>query len=354
MKNKKLKKIVSGTAGAALLLSGYAQPADQTVQTASKQSETAMTQDGTTMVQEGYTIRSAVDGTESYTPVAYVQGRFSFDQEQLTPADEAFNLFGTVLTGICAKPAFALENDRCDFYINVGGRIQKAYSVSLKNMADKEETKTMLCSCATGAASANVRATGILISDILQLAETIDDVNAVTFLSADGYGQTLPLSYVLEKEAMIVYRIGGESLPSGTQLYIPETVAKYFTRNVVDIELTREEVLPEVESRDESLRAEVTIRNAAEDCTFGLDEAIVFEGYADDLGDPIAAVEFSMDGGETWTSCETPDATPERWVYWHFEYQPEAAGTYQLLVRARTQGGHVSPLAASLRFAVAE
>jgi len=41
------------------------------------------------------------------------------------------------------------------------------------------------------------------------------------------------------------------------------------------------------------------------------------------------------------------------WVYWHFDYVPENAGTYKLDVRARTEDGTVSPpLASSVGFTV--
>ena len=133
---------------------------------------------------------------------------------------------------------------------------------------------------------------------------------------------------------------------------MPETVAKYFTRDVVDIELTAEAEAPEVEQRDEALRAEVAIMNTVESKTLKAGETVTFEGYADDCGDAIAAVEFSLDGGETWTSYETANATAEKWVYWHFSYTPETSGAYQRSVCARTTGGNVSPLAANVEFSV--
>jgi len=354
MKKENLTKLITGATGAVVILSGCARPAMQPAQTAETPTQAAVAAEELSS-EKMPCVMTAMEGKQaSFTAVKNVQGSFSFDQEQLTPSDEAFNLFGTVLTGMCAKPAFALENDRTDFYINVGGQIKKSYSVSLRSMQEKEQTRTMLCACATGSASANVRATGVPVSDILQLAEDAEEVNAVSFISSDGYGQTLPLSYVLEKKAMVVYRVNGQRVPSGTQLYIPETVAKYFTRDVVDIQLTKEEMLPEVEKREEDLQAEVSICNYADGCAFKRDQVITFEGYADDLGDPIAAVEFSLDGGESWTAYQTEGATADRWVYWHFDYQPEKAGTYQLSVRARTQSGQVSRLAANLLFTVEE
>ena len=324
---KDMKRILSGAAGAAMLASGVAQ---------------------TAMAETGYEV-SMNEASVEYDKVANVQGAFTFDQDVLTPPDEVFNLFGTAVTGVCAKPDFAIGTDKADYYINVGGKITKAYTVDLREKPAK--TSTMLCSCATAAATVNAKITGVRLADVLELAEMSADVNTITVRGSDGYGTKLPLRYALENDAMLVYQVGGKDIPTGTQLWVPRTVAKYFTRDVVDIELTAEAETPEVAQRDEALRAEIAIMNTVKKA-FTLGSEVTFEGYADDLGDAIAAVEFSLDGGETWTSYETANATSEKWVYWHFAYVPETAGTYQLSVRARTVGGSVSPLAANVVFEV--
>ena len=265
-----------------------------------------------------------------------------------------FNLFGTVLTGACAAPSFMTETSIETHYINVGGKIKKAYTVNLADLSGKEESKVMSCFCATAPAYANARITGVKLEDVLSLAELSEDVNTVTVRGADGYGLSLPLQYALDHKAMFVYKLNGENLPCGTQFWVPETVAKYFTRNVVDIELTAEAELPAVEQRDESLRAEVAILNKMAKDTFAPGDMLTFEGYADDCGSAVTSVEFSLDGGETWTAFDTDGATAERWVYWNFTMQAPEAGDYQLSVRARTENGTVSPLTAKLDFTVAQ
>lgn len=333
---KKQQRILTGLAGATMILSSAAAQADEAVFQSNAPAYTAA---------EGETV--------SYRRVANVQGGFRFDQNCLPPTDDVFSLFGTVLTGACAKPAFAFENQQAeDHYINVGGKIRKAYSINLKDA--KETEQVSLCACATGSVTANVKITGVLLSDVLTLADMDADVNTLKIIGSDGYGTKAPLSYALEKKAMIVYRINDETIPSGTQFWLPATVAKYFTRDVVDVELLAEKETPEIEQRADELRAEVAIMNYADDAAFHVGEEITFEGYADDCGDPIAAVDFSLDGGETWTTYETAGATAERWVYWNFSYAPQEAGTYQLSVRARTESGRVSKLAANLVFEVAQ
>ena len=219
---KKQQRILTGLAGATMILSSAAAQADEAVFQSNAPAYTAA---------EGETV--------SYRRVANVQGGFRFDQNCLPPMDDVFSLVGTVLTGACAKPAFAFENQQAeDHYINVGGKIRKAYSINLKDA--KETEQVSLCACATGPATANVKITGVLLSDVLTLADMDADVNTLKIIGSDGYGTKVPLSYALEKKAMIVYRINDETIPSGTQFWLPATVAKYFTRDVVDVELLAE------------------------------------------------------------------------------------------------------------------
>ena len=98
-----------------------------------------------------------------------------------------------------------------------------------------------------------------------------------------------------EHDAMLVYQVNGQELASATdgssmQLWMPETVARYFTRNITDIELTREDAEPDVQQVDPCYRNKINIMNYADGCTFVAGDEITFEGVADDLGSPIEAI----------------------------------------------------------------
>lgn len=325
--NKKMKRVLSGASTAALLTSAAAQVVAEEV---------------------NFDVTAEQAQAAEYSKVANVAGKFEFDQNVVTPADEVFSLFGSVVTGLCAKPDFAIGEG--DSLVNIGGDFIEGYTVDIKEKA--AQVKTLLCSCATAAATANAQITGVLLKDVLELAKLDERVNTIAVKGTDGYTAKLPLKYALDKEAMFVYQVGGKDIPSGKQFWVPETVAKYFTRNAVEIELTAEAEVPVVEEREDAYRAEVAIMNTVEGREFAIGETITFEGYSDDCGDAIAAIEFSLDGGETWTTYETANATADKWVYWHFSYAPETAGTYQLTVRAKTVSGNVSPLAANVVFNV--
>ena len=329
--NKKMKKAVSLFTSAAALASTTAAVAD---------------------VEVSYEAREA----EAFDAIANVKGDFAFDQAVVTPADDGFSLFGTVATSICAKPGFALGNISTeDHYVNVGGKVQKAHSFSIEDLKQMaKESNHIVCSCGSGNAAAQIEVTGIPVSLLVEMADIDVDVNTITVKSADGYGIAMPLSYVLEHEALLVYQINGQDIPAeegSLQLFMPATVAKYFTRQVTDIELTAEAEAPAVQEMPTERRAKVGVMNRVEG-EFSVGDRIVFEGYADDNGKAITAVEFSMDNGATWTTCETKGATADRWVYWYFGYDCETAGSYKLDVRAIAEDGTVSPMAASVAFTV--
>ena len=166
---------------------------------------------------------------------------------------------------------------------------------------------------------------------MLSMTDIAPEVNTITFKDKDGYGLPMPLSYVLEKEALLVYQIDEQKLSEGErlQVWMPDTVAKYFTRAVTDIELSVSDEVPEVQGPDDEYRAKVNILSTV-DGGFKVGDMVFFEGYADDCGVKVASVEFSMDGGETWTSFDASSSNAEDWVYWHFDYVAETAGTFKL------------------------
>ena len=67
-----------------------------------------------------------------------VQGTFAFTQDEITPSDDLFNIFGATVESMCSKPtvASAQDNGVASYYVNVGGDIKKAYTVNIAEMED--------------------------------------------------------------------------------------------------------------------------------------------------------------------------------------------------------------------------
>ena len=87
-----------------------------------------MAQPATAIAEEAPAAAASLDSRkeESFATIKNVQGKFSFRQDEVTPADDIFNLFGTVATAACAKPGFAMDQvAQEEYYVNVSGTIKK-------------------------------------------------------------------------------------------------------------------------------------------------------------------------------------------------------------------------------------
>ena len=81
---------------------------------------------------------------------------------------------------------------------------------------------------------------------------------------------------------------------------------------------------------------------------------ITLNGYAQDFGPGVACVQFSCDGGETWTSYPVEHADNDANVNWHFVFTPPVPGSYELLVRSARADGTTTPEPAHVFLAVDE
>lgn len=359
MMKTRSKQLLGSAAGAVLLASGAVAYGPGFAETASAEAEPAQTA-GAVHEENGYVVDARWHAEDAdYVRIPNVEGSFAFDQEGITPSDELFNVFGTAVLSMCSKPAIEITPDAegvANHYVNVGGAMEKSFSVNLADMADQSAETLVGCSCMTGSPFGQAMVVGVPLEAVVGMADLEDGVNTVTAYGADGYGEPLPLQYALDKNALLVYEVNGEQLTStygsSAQFWIPETVAHYFTRNVMNIELTREAEAPEVQGVDPTYRNKIKILNGSDGCEFKAGDEISFEGVADDVGSPIAAIEFTLDGGAIWTSYEVEGASADKWVNWSLTTTFDEAGDYRLQVRAKTADGVVSPISAELAFSV--
>ena len=102
----------------------------------------------------------------------------------------------------------------------------------------------------------NADVSGVSLAALIERARPAANANTVTLTSADGYTMSLPLDYVMQRRAIIASAINGEDLGAsvgGTnQVWLDGTAAKYFTRNVVSIEVTAEAVAPAIPGSEDA------------------------------------------------------------------------------------------------------
>lgn len=211
-------------------------------------------------------------GANWATPIVQeqtVEGAFSFSQATVTPIEKIRAVFQKAVVALCGADDELTVANAADWSITVGGDVQAGYSATLGELAqDDENTTIMGCACvsngAGGPAAINAQVTGIPLAGIIKAAQPNADANTVTFVSEDGYNVSLPLDYVLARHSVISYEINGETLSSsmgGTnQLWIDSAAAKYFTRNIVEIRVTHEDVVPAAPGSEQAVDGEYVNR----------------------------------------------------------------------------------------------
>jgi DMSO/TMAO reductase YedYZ molybdopterin-dependent catalytic subunit len=75
-------------------------------------------------------------------------------------------------------------------------------------------------------------------------------------------------------------------------------------------------------------------------------EPCLLQGRAWSGQAPVAGVEVSVDGGETWDEAKLDDdvGSPWAWRPWRYHWTPAGPGGYVLCCRARDEAGSVQPL----------
>ena len=207
----------------------------------------------------------------------------------------------------------------------------------------------MACSCATGSPFGQAAVLGVPLAPIGgdgrfgRRREHRDGLRRRT-----ASASLCRCSYALEKNALLVYQVNGEELKAATG-GIQQPVdardrgallhAKH-RKHRADAARTRS---PTCSWSTRATATRSTSRTTRTDCVFKAGDEITFEGVADDLGSPIAAIEFSFDNGRTWTPCDTDGATADKWVNWQFTTSFEEGGDYRMTVRAKNCRRHGSP-----------
>lgn len=72
-------------------------------------------------------------------------------------------------------------------------------------------------------------------------------------------------------------------------------------------------------------------------------QVLHLRGTAYDFGHRIAAIQFSLDEGDHWTTHPTEDTSDYQNLTWTFDFTPPRAGSYRMHVRSVNECGEVSP-----------
>ena len=212
--------------------------------------------------------------------------------------------------------------------------------------------------------------TGVSLRDVLTMAGIRDDAVCVMLVGLDtdapegGFRRVMPVEKALHPDTILAYELNGEALPKdhGFPLraiapgWVGATNIKWLGRIVVSREQlwtrnnTTHYVLigtnyePEGEARGE-IAEEQNIKSALAlpwpaELSPGVQR---LHGYAHSPGGPIERVEWSADGGASWSEADVLGPQVDySWAKFEFEWDA-APGEHTIMTRATDASGETQP-----------
>lgn len=193
-----------------------------------------------------------------------VNGQFAFTQSAVTENQDLKRFVSEASKYLCnASTMMANEGAEVeDWAINVRGAVENPTSMSLADFREsgRVESLVMGCSCmgnpVDGRATGNAEVNGIPLAEMLNEAGVEAEANTLVVTSSDGYEIALPMSYVLQRNAIIAFAVNDETLVESVggvnQLWLGSTPASYFARDVIAIELQARQTPPPSPTSDEA------------------------------------------------------------------------------------------------------
>lgn len=181
------------------------------------------------------------------------EGSFAYDQTTITPNAVIKATFAKAAAALCgATSDFAVDNP-LEWKLSVTGDVKNAFVATVDELAaDSAVEQVMTCTCggnpSDGSAIITAEVKGIPVAYLLDKAEAFVGANTVTFVSSDGTEVAIPVAYLVGRHAVISYEINDEDLSASVggnnQLWMTRTPANYFVRDIVEVCITEEEVVP--------------------------------------------------------------------------------------------------------------
>src|ERR1700737_5217912 len=244
------------------------------------------------------------------------------------------------------------------WHLEVNGLVQNPATYrfqDLKGFNQIEQETTLMCisNGLDAGLISNAVWKGIILRDLIDPAGPMADARRVRLFGVDNYTDTIPLEKALDPTTLLAWEMNGRSLPDrhGSPLraivpgYFGEKHVKWLTR----IELTGADVKGFYETQgwgpDFMTPTRSRIDAPDHESRFSLGQLsgpIEVKGIAFGGDRGISHVEISDDDGETWTDANIHYAgTKLTWALWSYDWRPDSADDYTLLVRATDREGAV-------------
>ncbi len=290
----------------------------------------------------------------------YKQATFSYDGTQykgkevqpITPNDKFYTVTKNVVDPVVNPALWRLE---------IGGMVENKRSYTIEELkampAVTQETTLMCISNQIGMGlMSNAVWKGVPLKALLEPARAAANGKKVLLHGVDNYTDTFPLEKAMKPTTLVVYEMNGEPLPdrhgAPARVLVPGYFGEKNVKWVTRVEVAEEDAKGFYEQQGWGPDFIVPIRSRFDDPDdkMQVELAKVSNGlplkgvaFGGDRG--ISRVEVSLDDGKNWQEAKIDyPGTELTWALWSYDWKPEAAGEYQLTVRATDRQGQVQAL----------
>ena len=237
--------------------------------------------------------------------------------------------------------------------LSIGGAVDRPMKLSLSQLrALPSVTEYVTLECISndvgGGLISTGSFTGVSLSGLLAMASPRPDGTWAAFKARDGYAESLPMSMIQSSpEYLVAYDLDGAPLPEAhgfpARILLPGHYGMKGPKWLDSIDLVDHESggFWEAQGWDHNAIVRTTSRfDAPRDGDIVKLGAITVSGVAFAGVRGIGKVEYSTDGGQSWTPADLKaPLSPLTWVLWSAVWTPASEGAYALKVRATDGGG---------------
>jgi DMSO/TMAO reductase YedYZ molybdopterin-dependent catalytic subunit len=265
----------------------------------------------------------------------------------ITPVQD----FYVVSKNLAADPSIPAAG----WHLSVGGMVDKPFSVSLAELQSLPKTReyvTLECisNNVGGPQISTGDFAGVSLRDLLAMAGPQAAGTWVAFKARDDYQESLQMSLIqAAPEILVAYELDGGPLPEAhgypARMLIPGHYGMKGPKWLDSITVVDHESGGYWEQQGWDHNAVVKTMSRFDvpaDGDIAKLGPVLLAGVAFAGSRGISKVEYSTDGGKTWTEAPfQPPLSPLTWVLWQTQWTPTAEGAYTLQVRATDKTGAV-------------